>query len=148
MTLSNIIAVSWGPPYLFFFGYFYRGLRGNTGTTKGILFGGMIALLSMLFNCINQFGDIDGVELWGTFIRTVATFVFTGLMMDWTTLQFSWRQVRRSYDSPAITTLIAVFGTVLTTIVTATATGTLNRLLEIAFQGISAAFGDTGPRTP
>jgi hypothetical protein len=81
-------------------------------------------------------------------MRILVTFVFVGFIMDWITVGFAWRQVIRSYDSPAMTTILAVTGTAFTTIITGIITGTLSQLLNFAFQLASESLGlpPTGPQ--
>jgi tetratricopeptide (TPR) repeat protein len=140
-TLRVTVGVPWGPIYLFFYGYFFHILWGKYGTTKGLVFGGVLVALNALFEWLWLWDQVDGVELWGIAIRILVTFVFVGAMMDWMTVQFSWRRVRLSYDSPAFTTIITIIGTAVATVATGLATGTMDRLLSIALQTIPAAFG-------
>jgi hypothetical protein len=137
----NILGVPWGPLYLFFFGFFFYVIRGDYGVIKGLFFSSVLSVLNVIIQWLWNWQYIDGVELWGDSIRILVTYVFTGLMMDWMTIQFSWRRIRLSYDSPAFTTVASVAGTALTTLITGIATGTLDRLLSVALQGVSIAFG-------
>jgi len=139
--LRTTVGVPWGPIFLFFFGYFFHVIRGSYGVMKGLVFGGVLAVLNGLFEWAWMWNQVDGVELWGTTIRILITFVFVGAIMDWMTVQFSWRRIRALYDSPAFTTIITIIGTVVTTVATGLATGTMDRLLSIALQGMSAALG-------
>lgn len=85
------------------------------------------------------------MQVWGEVLRLMLTFVFTGALMDWAVSGFSWTAVRRSYTSPAFTTIAAVAGTALTVVLTTVLTGTLNQLLSVAFQtGLSAFNVDVG----
>jgi tetratricopeptide (TPR) repeat protein len=146
--LSTTVGLPWGPIYLFFFGYFFRVLWGDYGVMKGLAFGGVLAALNALFQWMWLWNQMDGVELWGTTIRILITFVFTGAMMDWTTLQFSWGRIQVFYDSPVFTTIITVIGTAVTTVIAGLATGTMDRLLSVAVQGAAAAFGAPTPPSP
>lgn len=139
--LRSTIGVQWGPIYLWFFGYFYRAISGNYGVVKGVIFGGLLAILSGLFNYVWSWGDLSGVELWGIAIRVLITFVFTGLMMDWMTIGYSWKRVRLSYDSPAFVTLITVAGSAVTTVITGLLTGTMSELLSVAVIEAARSFG-------
>ncbi len=145
-TLFTLVGVPWGPIYLFFFGAFYRAIWGGYGVTKGLAFGGLLAALNALLTWTWSFDQVNALEVWGVTLRLLVTFVFTGVMMDWAVGGFSWRTVRRSYDSPAFTTIYTVLGTVITTIIATIATGTANQLLSIAAQGLSASLGVQPPR--
>lgn len=140
-TVFRTIAVPWGPIYLFFFGYFFHILWGNYGVIKGLVFSLVLASLNILFDWLWVWDQVDWIEIWSTTLRILVVFVFTGVMMDWMTIRFSWRRIRSSYDSPAFTTIIAVFGTAVTSVITALATGTTQQLLAIVVQGTSIAFG-------
>jgi Na+/H+ antiporter NhaC len=140
-----VLNLPWGPVYLLFFGFFYRWLRGDQGTTKGLFFGMALAILYALYTWLWQWNQTDVVELWGMVVRILVTFVFTGLMMDWTTVQFSLKRVRLLYDSPAFTTLITTVGTTATTLVVGVLTGTLSDLFAIAVKQISLSFGASFP---
>ncbi|MBE7471780.1 MAG: hypothetical protein DPW09_36955 [Anaerolineae bacterium] len=146
--LFTTVGVPWGPIYLFFFGYFYRVLWGDYGVVKGLVFGIVLAALNTLFDWMWLWNQVDGVQLWGTVIRILVTFVFTGVMMDWASLQFSWRQVRISYNSQVFTIIVTVFGTALTSLITSLATGTADRLLSIALQGVSITLGGQSTSGP
>lgn len=146
--VSDLIAMSWGPIYLLFFGLFFRFIWGNSGATKGLLFGGVLAALNALFTWLWLWNQVDLVQLWGTTVRVLVTFVFTGVMMDWKTVGFSWGRIGHLYDSPVFTSIIAVVGTALTTLVAGLATGTMDRLLSVALQGILAALGTQPPPVP
>jgi tetratricopeptide (TPR) repeat protein len=140
-----VLNLPWGPVYLLFFGFFYRVLRGDQGTTKGLFFGMALAVLYALYAWLWQWDQVDVVELWGMVVRILVTFVFTGLMMDWMTVQFSLKRVRLLYDSPAFTTLITTVGTTATTLVVGVLTGTLSDLFAIAVKQISLSFGASFP---
>lgn len=149
ITLYDTIGVPWGPIYLFFFGFFFHVIRGNYGVTKALIFSASLAGLNFLYQWMWYWDQLNVVEIWGITVRLLVTFVFTGLLMDWMTIGFSWRQIRLSYDSPAITTVISVVATALTTVITAAATGTLTQLISVAVQGTTAAFGGgQGPLGP
>lgn len=145
-TLSTLVGVPWGPIYLFFFGAFYRAIWGGYGITKGLAFGGLLAALNAFLDWTWSFDQLNALEVWGITLRLVVTFVFTGVMMDWAAGGFSWRTIRRSYDSPALTTIYTILGTVITTIIVTIATGTANQLLSIVAQGLSASLGVQPPR--
>jgi hypothetical protein len=144
-SLLTTMGVPWGPMYLFFFGVFFRVLRGNYGVVKGLVFGGILALLRGLFEWIWMWDQTDGLALWGIAIRILVTFIFTGLMMDWMTVGFSLKRIRLSYNSPAFATVFTVAGGAVMTIVTGLVTGTMDRLLSIVLTGLSAAIGQEPP---
>jgi hypothetical protein len=146
--LYTTVGMPWGPIYLFFFGYFYRAIWGDFGVIKGLIFGVVLLTLGWLYHWMWYFDQVGGIELWGTTMRILVTFVFVGFIMDWITVGFAWRQVIRSYDSPAMTTILAVTGTAFTTIITGIITGTLSQLLNFAFQLASESLGlpPTGPQ--
>ena len=137
----DALGVAWGPLFLFFFGAYLHVLWGDYAVTKGLVFACALAVLHGVFLWLWQWNQADVVEFWGVAMRVVATFVFTGLMMDWMTAGFSWRQLIDSYGSPEVTTLITVIGTTIATVVVGLLTGTIEELLRIVFQGISAAVG-------
>lgn len=68
--------------------------------------------------------------------------------MDWMSMGSSWQQIRLSYDSPALTTIVSVVVTALTTIIAGIVTNTLPQLLSVAAKGTAAAFGVTPPPVP
>lgn len=132
-----------------FLWFFFHVIRGNYGVTKALIFSASLAGLNFLYQWMWYWDQLNVVEIWGITVRLLVTFVFTGLLMDWMTIGFSWRQIRLSYDSPAITTVISVVATALTTVITAAATGTLTQLISVAVQGTTAAFGGgQGPLGP
>jgi hypothetical protein len=146
--LFTTIGVPWGPIYLCFFGYFYRSIWGHVGVTKGLVFGGVLVALGWLYHWMWQMDQMDAIALWGLSMRILVTFVFTGLMMDWMTTRFSWRLVRRSYDSSAVTTVLAIIGTACTTVITGIVTGTLSQMLSFALQATSESLGVPMPEGP
>ena len=138
--LYSTIGVPWGLIYLFFFGYAFRLIAGDFGVLKGLALSAVLMVFRGLYAIFWQFMPPEPVEVWGDMLRILITFVFTGAMLDWATSGFSWPQIRRSYNSPAVTTIIAVTGTAGTTILTGLLTGTLSQLLTIAIQSGAAVF--------
>jgi tetratricopeptide (TPR) repeat protein len=144
-SAENLLGMPWGPFYLLFFGYFFRVIWGNAGATKGLVFAGVLAGLNIFYTWLWQWDQMDVIQVWGMTIRLLVTFVFTGVIMDWKTVGFSWRRISLLYDSPVYTTIITVAGTALTTLIAGLATGTIDRLLNVALQGLSVAFGAQPP---
>lgn len=137
----DLVSVAWGPIYLFFFGFFFHFIGGSYGVTKGFRLASLLILLNVLFSWLGWWDQIDAVEIWGDSVRILLTFVFTGAVMDWMTIQFSWRNMKLFYSSPAFASVVAVAGTVVTTVITALLTGTLSQLLSFTIRGTSSAFG-------
>lgn len=139
--LFTTIGVAWGPIYLFFFGYSYRLIVGDFGVVKDLTLSGVLGATLVASAALWHRTPPDPVQVWGDLLRLLVTFVFTGALMDWAASGYSWPAIRRSYASPAFTTLAAVVGTTITTVITAVLTGTLSQLLTVAVQTGAAAFG-------
>lgn len=139
--LYTTAGVAWGPIFLFFFGYTYRLIIGDFGVIKGLAFSTTLIVCYVASTFIWQFDPPDPIALWGGVVRILVTFVFTGAMLDWAVSGFSWPEIRRSYSSPAFTTIVAVIGTATTTVITGALTGTLNQMIGLVLQTGATALG-------
>jgi len=129
----------------FFFGYYFRYLRGDTGLEKGlrIACGVIVCFLPTWITSIS-----DKTDLLGVFFRAGQTFLFFTLLgiaaLDYKTFraafrdQFRWKTFARFGNMPSLTALLSVLvtsiGVTLTTVVTGQFKDLLTSLISAAFQ--------------
>jgi hypothetical protein len=129
----------------FFFGYYFRYIRGNSGLEKGLrtACAVIICLLPTWVTDVSTKTDLIGV-----FFRAGQTFLFFTLLgmgaFDYATFrnalrdQFRWRTFARFGNMPSFTAVVSVLitsiGVGLTSVVTGQFTDLLTNLLNAAFQ--------------
>ena len=129
----------------FFFGYYFRYIRGNSGLEKGMRTACAI-IICLLPTWLT--GLANKTDLFGVFFRAGQTFLFFTVLgmaaFDYATFrnalrdQFRWRTFARFGNMPSFTAVVSVLitsiGVVLTSVLTGQFTDLLTDLLNAAFQ--------------